>query len=173
MPSDNPISLPTQYEPSAFMVKISSGFCSFLRNVGKLLSYRRPILVFHGTKARAKEDVLTAASTAFPHNIPNGFCINALTICFHASRQSVSRNVKKPFSFLGLLAFNLNCHRSLSAFPSLQLNYPQAPYLGSSPRMREALIGYCVLFIPIASFHNSAQPHKRSRFFDLSTSETA
>lgn len=150
MPSDNPISLPTQYEPSAFMLKISSGFCSFLRNVGKLLSYRRPILVFHGTKARAKEDVLTAASTAFPHNIPNGFCINALTICFHASRQSVSRNVKKPFSFLGLLAFNLNCHRSLSAFPSLQLNYPQAPlsriipaYAGSTHRLLRFIHSYC------------------------------
>ena len=79
------------------------------RYVRKLLSYRPPVLVFHSAKARAKADVLAAASIAFPHNIPNGFCVNTLTVCFHVSRRSVCCNIKKPFPFLSLLAFSLNC----------------------------------------------------------------
>nr|DAH15436.1 MAG TPA: hypothetical protein [Caudoviricetes sp.] len=78
------------------------------RYVRKLLSYRLSVLVLHSAKARAKVNILTAVSIAFPHNIPNGFRVNALTVCFHVSRQSVCYDIKKPFPFLSLPTFNLN-----------------------------------------------------------------
>ena len=65
-----------------------SGFYSFLRNVGKLLGYRPPVLVFRNAKAHAKADIPTAAPIALAHNVPSGSCVDALPVRLTVPRHT-------------------------------------------------------------------------------------